>query len=510
MPTQSTHGPLSQEKLFNLLGLCLLALLWFYAMAWALSGNVLYRDQHFGAALVYYNEGIDLLRPVIPGFNATGAGTPQEFPFWQAAGALALKATGGWWPSVTIVTLAIFTVCCSAWWRLGASLPEIRSGGLLLALLLCQPLVFHQAGLASADGFSLVVMLVFIWQAERLRRSPSVANVIFCVLITTVLAVTKLPFLLAGAFAACWMLFWSKAALRSWVLLGACGFVAVVVFFFWNRWCEQEILRAEFRYRPMMLKEIPHWFFGTLSMRLDPAVYIKGGWRALNCLWGAFPLVGLTLYGIWRAPRSLGVGLLVGALLTTMVFFNLVLVHHHYYLMFAPAVALINATALADLYRRLDLTGLVQRTAFCAGLLILLGLSLGQGLLGINVVLAADKHPGLVGKAIAEHLPPGDKIVLVGGGWGRPYVESGRTYLSVDNTKLVTNPETLSRLRELGYTQIGFIGESELLHSLQITNPGQTSKKRTMPGDLICEETENLPTVFNSEQIIIKELPTSR
>ena len=52
----------------------LLIALWIYALAWAWSGHPIYRDLHMGAALEYASNGIDLLRPVIAGFNANGTG----------------------------------------------------------------------------------------------------------------------------------------------------------------------------------------------------------------------------------------------------------------------------------------------------------------------------------------------------------------------------------------------------------------------------------------------------
>lgn len=497
----------NQDQLLRLLGCAFLLLVWIYALAWAFSGQMLYRDQHFGGALVYYDNGIDLLRPVVPGFNANGSGTPQEFPLWQAVAALALQFTGGWWPSVTILTLSLFTITCLAWWQLGRQINEIRSGGLLVAFLLAQPLVFDNAGSASVDGFSLGLLLLFIWQTEKLRTMPNLVNFVLCAFITTLLAVTKLPFLLAGAFGACWILLWGKATIRSWGLLALCGVLSTLVFLIWNWWCTTEILRAEFRYRPMMLKEIPEWFFGTISMRLDPMVYIKGGWRSLNALWGSFILVGLTLYGFYRAPRSLGAGLLLGAIATTLIFFNLVLVHQHYYLMYAPGVALLNAIAFSDILSRITVQQPLPKFITVLVLGFLLGLSLAQGLLGINIIGHADKQPGRIGIAIANAVSPNEKVILVNGGWGQPFVESRRTYLSTDNTDLVMNVEFLKRLKELGYHKIGFVGESELLHAMQVTNPGQNTKIRITPTSLLCDETKRWKTIVESQDIIIKEIP---
>src|ERR1035437_5885023 len=60
----------------------------------ALTGKSLIRASHLGTALVYAHGHINLLRPVIVGFNATGTPTAQELPLWQAAVALVFKATG--------------------------------------------------------------------------------------------------------------------------------------------------------------------------------------------------------------------------------------------------------------------------------------------------------------------------------------------------------------------------------------------------------------------------------
>ena len=60
---------------------------WFIALSLAtilavhvtftLQGDCRYREQHLGAALHYAAHGVDLLHPVIVGFNATGT------PSWR-------------------------------------------------------------------------------------------------------------------------------------------------------------------------------------------------------------------------------------------------------------------------------------------------------------------------------------------------------------------------------------------------------------------------------------------
>src|SRR5215471_11239082 len=63
----------------------------------ALLGRSFFRAQHLGVALNYAHGSIDLLRPVIVGFNATNTPTAQEFPLWQAIAALVFKVTRSTW-----------------------------------------------------------------------------------------------------------------------------------------------------------------------------------------------------------------------------------------------------------------------------------------------------------------------------------------------------------------------------------------------------------------------------
>ena len=90
--TSNSPAPLDSVRLSSAaVALVMLAVLWLYAIGWALNGYPIYRDQHMGAAIEYASNGIDLLRPIIVGFNATGTGTPQELPLWQAAASVGIN-----------------------------------------------------------------------------------------------------------------------------------------------------------------------------------------------------------------------------------------------------------------------------------------------------------------------------------------------------------------------------------------------------------------------------------
>ena len=73
----------------------------------AKAGHPHYRDQHIGTALEYAKGRIDLLRPVVVGFNAADTPTPLELPVWQALAAVVFKMIGPWWGWANVVSLTI-------------------------------------------------------------------------------------------------------------------------------------------------------------------------------------------------------------------------------------------------------------------------------------------------------------------------------------------------------------------------------------------------------------------
>jgi len=495
----SPNKPYQTEKVAVFI---FLSAIWIYAGVWVILGFPIYRDQHLGTAIKYANEGVDLLRPVIVGFNATGTGTPQEFPFWQALAGLALRLMGGWWGAATIVSLLLFSLSLPFFWKAAKEDSDAKTAWIALLFLLSQPLVFHLAGGAQTDGLSLGLLFFFFYSSESLRTKPSYRIFFVCLLASCLLALTKLPYLMVGGGAAILrLLLLRRATVSQWVFLSASGAIALTIFWLWNHWCDHEIGRAVFRYRPLTFREIPDWFLGSWEYRLNLLNYLKASWRALACLWGSFILVGLTVYGLWKNPRSLGACLLYGALLTTMVFTKLVLIHRHYYLMYAPGVALLNAAALFALFP-------YPKKLIPLILAPLLLLSLAQGLIDIEVVATGDPHMKNMGTIIAQNTSEKEKLLILGGGWGGDaFLHSGRNGLSVDDTALPENHDSCRSLKALGYTKFIWIAESPLLHALQITNPGGSGRTRERFPVKPAPQTFSWHTIFGSNEIVIKELP---
>jgi hypothetical protein len=485
------------------------AILWAYALSWAIIGHPIYRDQHLGAALEYSAKGIDLLRPVIPGFNATGTGTPQELPIWQAAASFGMDAFGGWWGGATIASLMLFTIFLPCYYKVADWEAGPLAAAIAIPLLLTQPIVFHLAGGAQTDGLALALLIGFIWSAEFLRRSPSFASWLVCAALAALLAVTKMPFLMVGGIAAAIYLFWKKESPKSWALLAGAGLIAAFIFLPWNAWCDSEIARAEFKYRPLTISENPEWFFGSLAYRLDPANYIKAGWRALSCLWGSFVLIGLTIYGLYLRPKSLGSALLVGAIIVTLIFTKIVLVHRHYYLMFAPSVVLLNCYAIAHLASRIKFPNKTTTVLASLAASSVLLLSLLQGLMSIEALnLTADPYMKNLGTTLKSQTTPQDRLLVINGGWGGDLlIHSNRQGLSIDYLNDLESPESARRLQDLGYNKLAIASESPLLHAVQVTNPGSANLQRITWQTLIPEKARSWLTLHESEDLIIKQIP---
>ena len=510
--TSNSPAPFDSVRFtFAATALVMLAVLWLYAIGWALIGHPIYRDQHMGAAIEYASKGIDLLRPIIVGFNATGTGTPQELPLWQAAASVGLNLFGGWWGGATIASLLLFTIFLPCFYQTAKWENDVCFAWFAVALLLAQPIVFHLAGGAQTDGFSLALLLGFVWSTEWLRRERGVGTYLVCALLASLLAVTKFPYLLTGGFAATLMLFWQRAPLKSWLLLAGAAVVAAAAFLPWNSWCNAEIGRALFKYRPLTISENPEWFFGSLGYRLDPTNYVKAGWRALSCLWGSFVLIGLTLYGLWLRPKSLGASLLVGALATTLIFTKLVLIHRHYYLMFSPAIALLNTYAMFDLRQRLLNLSATQSVLASAGVLAVLTLSLLQGLMQIEALnLTADPYMRELAKKVAEHTAPDEKIVVINGGWGGDLlILSGRRGLSADTPDIVKVRHQGHDLQSMGYSKVVIASESPLLYAAQVTNPGSGNRQRVLWESFATEASSMWEDVYCSQDMVIKKLPAT-
>jgi hypothetical protein len=484
-----------------------------FHLGYAVMGHPHYRDQHLGTALVYAREGIDLLRPMIVGFNANNTPAPQEFPIWQAAASLPMRWFGEWFGWANIVSLLFFATALYPAWKLGAALGGIVVGWWTSALLLCQPLVWIYAGTASTDGTSLAAAIWFFYCGYRLLEGRKRTLWAVATAATGALAATlKLPFMMASGIGLAIILLVSyRRELGAWFGMGASAVFAACVFLVWTRYTDSCIAQAEFGFvdlRTSHNPEMVRWYFGDWNYRLDPANWIKGAWRALNALFGSFALVAIPLAILgMRRGSVVAWAWLAGCLVVTAIFSHLVLHHSHYYLMYSPAVALLLAPEVGKGWNLLQALWTWPRATLVASLIGIALLSVTQGLLGLEAVQTDTYEDDIVAK-VREHTKPEDKLLIAEGGWGGNILFlSNRQGLSIWTTAMLDEGNNLQRLKEYGYTKVVLISESPLTAALQVVNPGNADYQRRTYKQALSGNHHSWPTVYQDKDMLIKDIP---
>jgi len=72
--------------------------------------------------------------------------------------------------------------------------------------------------------------------------------------------------------------------------------------------------------------------------------------------------------------------------------------------------------------------------------------------------------------------------------------------------ELLTNPADLQRLKRLGYNKLVLVSESPVRFAAEAVNPGSNRRRRFYPPK-ISPEVDRWPTVYQSEDLLVKEFP---
>jgi len=481
----------------------------------ALAGFPAYRDSHLGTALQYALGPINLLRPIIVGFNLNGTPTLLELPIWQAAAGLMFKlAHSTWYGWANITSLLGFATCLWPLFQLAATHLDRRGAWWTLVFFLAQPLIIIHSGQAATDGLCLVFMIWFLFFADRLVRTGGVKWWLPTTLFSCLTAVSKLPFLMAAGIGATFLLALDpekRRSWRAWALLGSAGLVTIVAFAAWTRYTDYQASLAEFPYTELRLSknaQIRAHFFGEWSYRLSPFNWGKGAWRVAVGTLGNLVLVPLPLFGLFQASNRVAKGLLLGVIMATLVFTHVVLVHWHYYLMICPAVAMFCAAGL----RRLEQVnpGWGQTPLFTGAAAIGLLLAAFQGMVDAKIAMQFDRYPPQIAAILRQHTLPTDKLIVEGGSWaGEELYRSGRQGLSTydgETLRQLCSGANLDQLHNLGFNRVVLLSESPLMAAIQQGRPASSYQRRKYPAS-VSPIVDAWPVIFQSEDILIKAIP---
>lgn len=483
-----------------------------FHLASARAGYSHYRDQHLGTALEYAAGKIDLLRPVIVGFTAAATPIPQEVPIWQALAGAMFKRFGPWFGWANLLSLGLFATGLWPLFALAKHYLGERGAWWTLIFFLAQPIIILVSGQASADGLSLVFAIWFLFCADRLVRTERAAWLVPAIVFGSLAATAKLPLFMCVGLAGFFLLVTNAPrSFRAWALLASTGIASAAALFLWTHYTDGCLAQAEFA--PVELRltyggPMWIWYFGDWSYRLNPANWIKGGWAALNVLFGSFALVALAGWSLLFSKNRAGQAALAAAFCTTLVFSHLVLVHRHYFVLYSVGVALLSAGAVLRIEEQWNLQRGWQQFVSIGGISGVLLLAGVQGLIGMEIVLDHDPYPHAVAAIVRQHTAPTDKLLIQGGSWGgNILILSQRRGLTILDTRLLENAAARDRLRALGYNKLVMISESPLLNALQQTNPGSATRQRESYRAALTPVAAPWPVVFESDDILVKDFP---
>jgi hypothetical protein len=489
-----------------LFGIALIA----FHLSFAATGHCIMRDQHMNTAVQYAKGRIDLLHPMVPGVNANSVPTILELPIWQAATALLMKTFGSRWYGWGNVVSLLFL--CSSFWPLIAlarKLVSPRAAWWAALFYVTQPLTFLWGGMAEVSGAAAAFSLWFCYLAVQSFDSKNGLWSLAAGAAGILAALTKAPFFMAaGLMALFYVLREHRKSPEAWLKLSLVGFVSCLAFVLWTRHANHYAEMAEFPYYDLRIKGGSNfeWFFGGLSARLNPRLWMKGAWRFPIALFGSVSLALLPLLG-WPNRRAGVVRWWVAAgVLTTVVFTSVVLNHWHYYMIFAAPVAFLAAIAAEELEGAVRSTFGRGSVAWFLLLIAILSAALVQGLERMHVRLYLDTFFAEQGETIKRHSAPTDKLVVLGFDWGTPFLQADRDGLMSPDLNVINDPAKLERLKQLGFTRLVLMNRSPLVVATTMAT-GNYFERRYVLTEKIPPVARNWLVLFSSEDLIIFEIP---
>ena len=508
----SNSIPLKNRSLACIL-LCLIGLVVAYHVGLAIKGQGAFRDQHLGTALHYAATQIDLKHTIIVGANASETPVIQEVPVWQMATGLVFKLLGTWWGWANIVSLVLFLNCLYPLFHITRQFYGERAAWWSLIFFLAQALVFFYAGVAGTDGFCVCVAIWFWFACCRMLETPA-KWFLPAVFFGSLIAISKLPFFMATGLAALFLLLkvrGVKVVDLAW--LAGVGTICGIVFLLWTHYTESLQAGAVFPFVDLRLSgstegmSMMYWYFGDWHYRLNPANWIKAAWRLSGDGFGSFSLIPLFVFALAsRRVHPAAKFHFAGGLLTTLIFTHLILHHHHYLMLFSPSIAILCAVALTEVEGFAERGGLSPAVVRGTAAVVIFA-ALFQGLMTMRA-FSFDKFPGRIAAAIRTNTTPEDKLVVINGGWGGDeLIRAGRNGLSMWNASAFENPDNYARLKKLGFSKLVIVSQSPFQNAIQIVNPGQTGIPREMAKGFVTPLVEQWPTVYATEDLIIKEIP---
>lgn len=372
-------------------------------------------------ALIYAERGIDLLRPPLPVLGPPGI-IPQEFPLFQAIGALVMLTGLPADMSMRIVGLASFVTSAVLLYLLARRLMGALGALVALAAFLFNAHAWLYGRTSLIEYMATAGGIGFLYFATRWMEEGRPRDWVAAAATGSLGILVKIT---TGGFYLLPVLLWRSSSgiwgfqRRSvWALVA----LAVVIGFAWSAYAQ--VVREQTPASGFMsMGNQLAWFFGSLGQRLDIT-----SWRV--------PLVGiiaLTGFGIvlWgpiavararAGPQSLFLTSLLALVpVIPLVLFNLYAIHDYYLAAIAPPVALgiglgvewLRANWAARWVRRAGIGLAGAWAATVVGMFSSWSLIYGPP--------AEEARAMHISTFVRNHSEPDDWVVLRGWGWNSTF-----------------------------------------------------------------------------------------
>jgi 4-amino-4-deoxy-L-arabinose transferase-like glycosyltransferase len=309
-------------------------------------------------ALIYHQQGINLLAPQLPVFGQPWQ-VPFEFPLFQAMGAVIMNLGGAPDWSMRVSSVICFMATAVAIWGLVRHLSTRTAAALALLVFLVAPfdIWWSRASMIEymATAFSVgYVWAGMIWIDTRQRRFAALAVILgtLAMLVKVTSAVFWIVplFLYWGAVARPPWRDWLRERLRTSAVLFAVPLVACVL---WTHHAD-DVKAASPATSWLTSEALVGFNFGSIGQRLDFRQWGKI-LHPLDTLVTGMPfwiLAVVCVIAIMRERRAVWVGIILAGVLPVLTFVNLYAVQSYYLAAVTPAAAAVIGYALDAVIRR--------------------------------------------------------------------------------------------------------------------------------------------------------------
>jgi len=377
-------------------------------------------------AVLYAENGIDLLRPPLPVLGPPGS-IPQELPLFQAAGALVMRLGIPADMSMRLVGLATFLLAAWLVFLLARRLMGPTPSLIALGAFVFNPHAWVYGRASLIEYLAIAGGVGFLYFAIRWMDGGRAVDWVASAAMGLVGILVKIT---TGGFLLLPALLWRSPSGRwgfqrrsLWALIG----LSVVVGFGWSAYAQgvrEETPASTFLSMANQLS----WFFGLAGQRFDPAT-----WRvplvSLLALTGSAFLLWAPL-AVARA-RSSGqrpflLSFLGLAAFMPLVLYNLYAIHDYYWIAVGPMLAIGIGLGAEWLGAHFDRRWVKRAAVAAAGAWAATIIGMGPTWTIIYGTPTEEAGAMRIASFIREHSDPDDWVVVKGWGWNSTFLYYAR------------------------------------------------------------------------------------